>query len=113
MSKYKAREVEYNGLKFDSKKEMKRYIFLKEMEDQKRIKDLKCQVKYVLIPSQKENGKTVERECSYIADFTYSLPTGETIVEDVKGYRKGVAYSLYTIKRKLMLYVHGIKVNEI
>lgn len=123
MSKYKSVKCEYDGIKFDSKREMKRYQFLKEMEKQGRLWNLNRQVKYVLIPSQREKsttnskgkevkGKTLERECAYIADFTYECKEG-LIVEDVKGYRRGGAYSVFVIKRKLMLERYGIRVNEV
>jgi len=112
VSKYNSTKIEYNGMRFDSKKELKRYQFLKEMENQGKINDLKCQVKYVLIPSQRIDGKVIERECKYIADFEY-LCNGEKVVEDVKGYRGGPAYSLYTIKRKLMLEKYGVRIHEI
>ena len=56
------------------------------------------------------DGKVVERECSYIADFKYQdARTGQLVVEDTKG----VKTKDYIIKRKLMLWVHGIKINEI
>ena len=46
---------------------------------------------------------------NYIADFVYEdARTGETVVEDVKGIRT----KEYIIKRKLMMYVHGIKILE-
>ena len=37
------------------------------------------------------------------------------VVEDVKGYNdpKSAAYKLYTVKRKLMLLIHGITIKEI
>ena len=74
------------------------------------IKDLSRQVKFVLIPSQRdENGKVIERECSYKADFMYYDEAGETIVEDVKGFRT----KEYIIKRKLMLYQYGIRIREV
>ena len=85
------------------------------------ISDLRLQVKYVLIPTQREpdsvgvkggkvKGKLIERECAYYADFTYiDKRTGETVVEDVKGVRTPE----YKLKRKLMLYVHGIKIKEV
>lgn len=112
MSKYKAKKNEYEGITFDSKKEMKRYIELKGLEEKGEINDLRLQVKHVLIPSQREDGRVIERECSYIADFEYEKD-GQLIVEDVKGYRKGQAYALYTVKRKLMLYNYGIRIKEI
>ncbi|MCH5225047.1 MAG: DUF1064 domain-containing protein [Muribaculaceae bacterium] len=75
------------------------------------ISNLREQVRFVLIPSQKDNeGNTVEKPCSYIADFVYTdNATGQTIVEDTKGYRT----KEYIIKRKLMLSVHGIRIKEI
>jgi hypothetical protein len=65
----------------------------------------------VLIPSQKdENGKVIERECSYKADFVYfDIEANKTIVEDTKGFRTPE----YKIKRKLMLYVHNIRIKEV
>ena len=44
-NKYGNKKVEYNGLKFDSKKEKDRYIFLKEQERIGNIQDLQLQVK--------------------------------------------------------------------
>ena len=67
------------------------------------------QVKFVLIPSQRdENGKVIERECSYKADFKYE-EDGKTVVEDVKGFRT----KEYIIKRKLLLYQYGIRIREV
>ena len=99
-----------DGIEHDSQAEAKRWIQLKLLERAGEIKDLKRQVKYVLIPSQKEGKKTIERECAYIADFVYTdLKTGQTVVEDTKGFRTRD----YTIKRKLMLWVHKIKIKEV
>lgn len=72
------------------------------------IQNLQRQVKYQLIPSQRIAGKVVERACSYVADFVYDRD-GETVVEDTKG----VKTPEYIIKRKLMLWVHGIRIREI
>lgn len=112
MSKYKSKKITIDGMTFDSKKEAQRYIELRKMQNTGKITDLKCQVKYLLIPSQKVANKVVERAVTYIADFEY-IKDGQKIVEDVKGYRKGQAYALFVIKRKLMLYVHNIRVIEI
>ena len=108
--KYHNKKVVVNGEKFDSMKEYRRYCELLLLEKGGVISDLKRQVKFVLIPSQKEGKKTIERECSYYADFIYhDNETGETVVEDVKGMRTDV----YKIKRKLMLWVHHIKITEV
>lgn len=109
-SKYHNKKVIIDGIKFDSKKEANRYQELKLMQRAGIISDLQRQVKYVLIPSQKgDDGRVVERPCTYIADFVYVDENGKKVVEDTKGYRT----SDYKIKRKLMLYTHGVKINEI
>lgn len=110
--KYNSKKIIVDGIKFDSRKEASRYIYLKQQEKAGLISNLELQKKFVLIPKQTDGKKTVERECAYYADFVY-IKDGETIVEDVKGYRNGQAYALFTIKRKLMLYVHGIRVKEV
>nr|DAW51164.1 MAG TPA: Endonuclease [Caudoviricetes sp.] len=94
------------------------------------IQNLQTQVKYVLIPTQREAsfefyksgpnkgrrkpGKVVEHECSYVADFVYTQD-GDTVVEDVKGYRdpSSAAYAKFVIKRKLMLERYGIQIQEV
>jgi len=111
-NKYHARKITVDGMVFDSRKEYQRYCLLRQMEQAGEIRGLKRQVRYTLIPSQRINGKVVERAATYIADFVYEQD-GETVVEDVKGYRKGIAYALFTIKRKLMLERHGLRVKEV
>ena len=105
MNKYGAKKVTdpVTGEVFDSKKEYYRWCELKLMERAGKISDLQRQVKYELIP--KQNG---ERACTYVADFVYIDSDGNTVVEDTKGVRTDA----YRIKRKLMLFVHGIKIKE-
>ena len=109
----------------DSKKEAQRCNELTLLERVGEVKELRQQVKYVLIPSQHEDsselyqrgpkkgqpkeGKVIEKETSYYADFDYLTKDGNHIVEDTKGMRT----KEYVIKRKLMLYVHGIRIREI
>lgn len=111
--KYKNKKIVVNGIQFDSKKEAKRYQELKLLEDAGEITKLERQVKFDLLPNQKDpNGKVVERKVQYIADFVY-MKNGKVCVEDVKGYREGGAYRVFVIKRKLMLYRFGLVVKEI
>lgn len=98
---------------FDSKKEADRYCELRLLERAGKIRVLKIQVPFELIPTQKDaDGKTL-RPCKYIADFTYYDKSGNQIVEDVKGYRGGTAYEVFKIKKKLMLQRYGITVREV
>ena len=109
MSKYRAKKTEVDGIVFDSKKEAQRFMELELLVKNGAISNLQRQVKFELIPSQKIDGKVAERACSYVADFVYLDKQGNTIVEDTKGFRTAD----YIIKRKLMLYVHGIKIKEV
>ena len=108
MNKYHNKKVCYNGISFASKKEARRYSELLLLERAGVITDLQMQVPFLLIPSQRINGKVVERECKYIADFVYT-ENGKKVVEDTKGIKT----DKYIIKRKLMLYIHGIQIKEV
>ena len=105
MNKYGAKKIKdpATGFVFDSKAEFIRWCELRILERAGKISDLQRQVKYELIPKQKG-----ERACTYLADFVYKDSDGNTVVEDTKGVRTDA----YRIKRKLMLWVHGIRIKE-
>ena len=118
-NKYHAKKTLAYGIEFDSKKEAMRYRELKYLEASGKIENLKTQVKFVLLPAQREpdtvgpkggkiRGKVLEREVSYIADFVY-VEDGRMVVEDTKGVRTPE----YVIKRKLLLYMTGIRIREV
>ena len=123
--KYGNKKVTVDDMEFDSKKEARVWQELKLREWAGEIRDLRRQVKFVLIPAQREEsttgkrggvklGKIIERECAYIADFVYrDVETDKTEVVDVKGCKVGKAYDVFTIKRKLMLERYGIRVKEV
>lgn len=119
-NKYHAYKCKVGDEVFNSRKELHRYEELCLLEKAGHIKNLRREVKYILIPAQREviwkngrprNGKVIERECSYIADFVYE-ENGQTVVEDVKG-GNATKTDKYIIKRKLMLYMHGIRIREV
>jgi hypothetical protein len=97
--------VVVDGIKFDSKKEANRYRELRLMVDAGVISDLELQPVFELVP--KQDG---ERAVKYVADFQYRSGS-ETVVEDVKS--PATKTPVYRIKRKLMLFVHGIRVREV
>ena len=109
MTKYHSRSVTVDGIKFPSRREAKRYQELKLMERAGEIHDLELQKKYVLIPAQKKPSGGTERACTYTADFVYKDREGREVVEDSKGMRT----QQYVIRRKMMLWVHGIEVQEV
>lgn len=109
ISKYGNRKTTVDGIKFDSKREAVRWQELKLLQRAGEIVNLHRQVKFGLIPPQRVNGKLVEKGITYVADFTYFEKDGTFVVEDSKGYRT----EIYRIKKKLMLYVHGIQIKEV
>lgn len=71
---------------------------------------LQEQVRFELIPRQEdENGKLLELPCAYVADFVITEAGGKTRVVDAKGMRTDV----YRIKKKLMLMIHKIRIEEV
>lgn len=106
--KYHNRRVTVDGKTFDSKKEAQRYRELSFLQRAGIIRDLELQKQYELIPAQRIGAKIVERAVKYKADFVYK-ENGETVVEDTKG----VKTKDYIIKRKLMLWIHGISIREV
>lgn len=126
MNKYGNKKVVIGGEVFDSKHEYRRYQELRLLERCGAIKDLKRQVVYELIPVQREKstrvyskgrkkgqpieGKVIEKAVTYIADFVYTdTATGKEVVEDAKGVRTRE----YILKRKMCLYLLGIKIQEV
>lgn len=115
----------YDGITFDSRKEANRYAELKLLQRAGEIRDLERQKPYELIPAQyesyprygkdgkrlKDGERCVEKSCRYVADFVYTTRDGKVVVEDTKS--EATRTKEYTIKRKLMLYVHGIRVREV
>lgn len=111
-SKYGAKQIiDSKGRKHDSKAEFRRCYELELLEKAGEIRDLKRQVKHVLIPAQYDSsGKLLEKAITYTSDFEYvDVRTGEAVVEDVKGVRTEV----YKIKRKLMLWIYKIRIKEV
>ena len=114
-NKYGAKRVGSHA----SRKEHRRAAELQMLQQGGVISNLREQVPFELIPAQYGTcgvdfkGKPVkvciEKPCKYIADFVYTDQMGNTIVEDTKGFRT----KEYIIKRKLMLYIHGIKIKEV
>lgn len=91
--KYNAKRVEYDGHKFDSKREANRYHLLKALERQGQIFGLKLHERYPLFTRDK-NGQQIPikirgpkgglRQAFYTPDFEYTDDKGKVIIEDVK-----------------------------
>lgn len=89
---------------FASKREAGRAAELELLQKVGEISGLEYQKKYELIP--KQDG---ERACTYTADFVYQDKDGRMHCEDAKGFKT----QQYIIRRKLMRFIHGIKIEEV
>lgn len=94
----------------DSKRESRHGRDLAVQERAGIIYELRTQVPFELIPAQRdEHGRVIERACTYFADYTYRDLEHKLHVVDAKGMRT----EKYRIKRKLMLYFHKIRIEEV
>lgn len=122
-SKYNNKKTEYNGIKFDSKKEKDRYVFLKEAEDEGLIKDLQLQVSFELIPPVKEEyvehlktkdkikTRTLQHAICYTCDFSY-YKGEEYVVEDIKASPKMLPAD-FRLKEKMFRWKYGFPIKKV
>lgn len=124
-NKFGNHKVTIDGIRFDSRKEAKFYLFLKEAEKKGEISDLRLQVPYELIPAIYEDQvihlktkdktvtKCVQKAVHYVADFVYrETETGNEAVVDVKS---GITrkHPVYLLKKKMMRAFKGIDIIEV
>ena len=122
-NKYKNEKVEFDGIKFDSKRERDRYMVLKDAERRGVISELKCQPVFELMPAiyhdeiqhLKTKDKVVKRcdqlAITYRGDFQY-IKDGNLVVEDCK-ISKYLIPKENVLKEKMMFAVHGIKIKRV
>jgi hypothetical protein len=95
--------TQVDGITFDSLDEAARYGELKIEEKAGLVTDLQVHKTFRFVV----NGVHV---CDYESDFTYRRD-GSFVVEDVKS--PGTITYAYRIKKKLMLAIHGIQIQEV
>jgi len=107
-----------DGIVFDSKMEMHRYLLLKRLQNLGRILHLELQPEFPIavetetkecLPRRPES-KSEKLMFVYRGDFRYlRVDTQQVVVEDVKGHRT----EIYRMKKKFVEAVHGIEIEEI
>lgn len=103
MTKYGAKKVIYNGIKFDSKMEGDYYLELLRLQKQGKVVSIELQPKFELIPSFEKDGKKY-RAMNYIADFKVTYDDGRVVIIDVKG----MTTTDFLIKEKLYNYKYDL-----
>lgn len=122
-AKYGNRKVEVGGIVFDSKKEMERWLVLREAEGKGLIRNLRRQVEFELIPKITESvvrhlktkDKVIERfvqsAIMYVCDFQYEKD-GVVVVEDIKISPK-VITDHYRLKEKIFRWRYGFAIKRV
>ena len=102
-NKYNAKRQLYKGIRFDSKKELNRYLILEQMQMKNYISELEIHPVYPLLV----NGIKIGR---YTADFKYKNKDGEEIIEDVKS--KITRTRDYILRKKDISYIYSTYNNN-
>jgi hypothetical protein len=123
VSKYRNKKVSFQGEDYDSKRELQRYLVLKDAESKGIIQNLQKQVKFELIPKIEEDvvihlktkdkiqRKTVQQPITYKADFVYEKD-GVMVVEDVK-ISDYLLPKDYILKEKLFRWKYGFSIKRV
>ncbi len=115
----------FDNHRFDSQRELDRYLELKLLQKAGEICELELQPRYpielggikVMLKSKRYHDKG--RQLVYVADFRYrrtaseitALPVNELVIEDVK-MQSGYRDKIYIIKRALMEAM-GYRIREV
>jgi Protein of unknown function (DUF1064) len=119
-SKYGAKPMVVDGIRFDSTKEAKRYRELRLLEKAGVIRDLELQPRYPIVVRELKDpgGRTLYVPAAWItcghytADFRYvDAETAATVVEDVKS--TGTKTTAYRLRKRLVEAIHGVKIVEV
>lgn len=86
-------------LKFDSRKEQRRWVELSIMQQAGQISELEIHKRFLVHDGYELDGRK-ERPITYICDFYYKDSEGRQVVEDVKG-GKATQTALFKVKKKL------------
>lgn len=109
-NKFHAEKIEIGGEIFDSKKEYRYFAKLELLKKAKNESDrviyIQRQVRYDIIVNDQKIG-------FYKLDFLVKYADGKTRHIDIKGLKKGAAYQIFRLKKKLVEAIYGIKIEEI
>ena len=109
MNKFNAKKIIIKGIAFDSKKEGLYYLKLlmlkKAKEESQRVVKIELQPRYDIVINRKKIG-------FYKADFKTAYADKRVEIVDVKGLKKGSAYQLFRLKKKLVEALYDIEIIE-
>lgn len=89
-----------------------RFRELQWAENNSQIRDLKRFVVFEIVPKCKHIDGSITSPRNYVADFTY-YKNGFLYAEDVAEHRKPGNYNYFSLKKALVLWIHGVEVLEV
>lgn len=110
VNKYMAKATEFDGERYDSKKEAEYARKLAIAQGAKNASDRVVLIERQLPFRLEVNGILI---CKYILDFKVTYADGRVAFVDVKGYKQGVAYRMFKLKSHLMAALYNITVIEV
>ena len=109
MNKFNAKTIIIDGIKFQSIKEGNYYKQLllqkKAKNESDRVVHIELQPRFDIIVNGKKIG-------FYKADFKTTYADNRIEIVDVKGLKKGSAYQLFKIKKKIVEALYNIEIIE-
>lgn len=109
MNKFNAKKTIVDGITFDSKKEARYYMQLKMLLKAKNIKERVVKIELQPRFDIKVEGKQI---AFYKADFRVTFADNRIEIIDVKGLKKGCAYQMFRLKKKLVEALYNIEIIE-
>ncbi len=106
--KYNNKKTEYDGILYDSQKEAayaQTLDLLKKAKGKDKVLSYVPQMPFLI----EIKGKRI---CKYLLDFMVSYDDRIEYI-DVKGYKKGPAYAMFRIKKKLVEAMFEIQIKEV
>lgn len=112
-NKYHARICTVDGIRFDSRKEARRYQDLQLLRTAGAISSIELQPEFPIIVREqwRDDGEWIP--CGrYRADFRYvDLATGEVVIEDAKS--DATKTTAYRLRKRLVEAIYGITIREV
>lgn len=105
-NKFGAKWTKTEDGNFASQGELARWNFLKMMQDEGKIRNLRRQIRFKL----EINGQLI---CIYVADHGYRILHCEEFEQETIEDFKGMETPEFKLKKKLMFAIHGIDVKVV
>lgn len=108
-NKFNAKKIVIDGIKFHSKKEGRYYLQLLQQKKATNPANKVIKIEFQPRYNISVNSKYI---AFYKADFKVTYADEHVEIIDVKGLKKGSAYQLFRLKKKLVETIYNIEIIE-